>query len=206
MSIFWGTLRLNSKDGNFLTHGMHLTISLNTECTLFCEYCPLLDGREARPKFEKCSLEEWKSFIQDFPEWISLICIAGGEPSLLPWIGEFVNWLTSRGHHVIMYSNLYKPWYLEYIKKSYRFYIQATFHHNDDPERFTKAYKRLIGDGYRVDAFELDNEEKVLPFTNPKPFLTPEDGKNFKTFHCPPDAPRTKVIYRGAEYWYKESK
>jgi hypothetical protein len=207
MSLFWNTLKINNKQGGFYTRGTCLTITLNAECPIQCDYCPLLDGRTERPKFNNCDMSEWQEFIEGYPEWISLIAIAGGEPTLIPWIGDFINWLIGRGHHVILYSNLWKPWMIDgVVKKSFLFYIQATFHHGDKPERFTDAYNRLTKNGYRVEAFELDYEPKILQFTKPKKFLTPEDGMKFKTLHCSPDAPRTKIIYRGAEWLYKDLK
>jgi organic radical activating enzyme len=151
-------------------------------------------------------MEEWQEFIEGYPEWISLIAICGGEPTLITWMPNFVNWLLDRGHHVIVYSNLWKPWYFTMIKKSFRFYIQATFHHTDKAERFTEAYNYLIELGYKVEAFELNNEPKILSFTKPKKFITVDDGVALKTFHCAPDAPRTKIIYRGSENLFLERK
>ncbi len=205
MGRFWSTLRINGKNGGILSRGAMLTLTISEVCPIKCRYCPMWVDRTEYPKFDKCSLAEWKTFLTDFPEWISLIAICGGEPTLVDWMPELVSWLLGRGHHVLLYSNLLRPDRILEINKSYLFTIQSTYHEGDDAERYDKAYRRIKDAGYRIDSLELKTPT-IHPYSRLKPFFSQDDIRAFKDFHASPDSPKTKVIYCGAEQLYRESK
>lgn len=195
-----------SRKGGKLSRGASVTLTLSTRCTLHCPYCPLMHEREEYPddKWETCSMEEWQELIDKFPEWMSCVLISGGEPTLIKWLPEFVNWLLDSGRKVVIFTNLAVPTRFENIKKSSRLQIQATYHHEDLVTRFTNAYDKVTNYGHRVDATEIGNNEKILNFTTYKPYITTELEKVYpRQFHCAPDAPKTRILYMGPEQYYQ---
>jgi len=211
--LLWCKLTVNPRGSNFFnrkggkfSRGAAVTLTLSTLCNFRCRYCPLMHEREEYPEWNMCSMDEWKELITEFPEWLSLVLISGGEPTLIRWLPEFVNWLLDSGRKVCIFTNLAVPIRFKDIKKSSRLQIQATYHHEDSPERFTNAYKKVTGYGHKVDATEIGNEEKVLDFTHYKPYITTEVEKVYaRQFHCAPNAPRTRAVYMGPEQYYENS-
>jgi organic radical activating enzyme len=216
---WWLKLCVNPQGGNFggkagrFTRGAAVTLSLSTKCNLSCQYCPNVDFRKTYPRWDECSMEEWQEYIEKFPEFISLVLISGGEPTLIKWVPKFTNWLISTGRKVVIFTNLAIPEKFKDIKPSSRLQVQSTFHHKDDKYRFTDAYEKVLSYGHKVDAVEVGNEPKVLSFTHQKPFITPEtassgyfpDGTVYaRQFHAPPDAPKTRAVYCGAEWTYPD--
>ena len=194
-----------SRTGGKLSRGAALTLTLSSICTLHCSYCPLMDGRKEYPRWDECDIDEWKEFITKFPEWVSYVLISGGEPTLIRWMPEFVNWLLDSGRKVCIFTNLAVPERFATIQRSSRLQIQATYHHADGVSRFEKAYSIVTGLGHKIDATEVGNEEKVLDFTHYKPFITPEVAMQYaRQFHCNSDAPKTRIVYCGAEFLYPE--
>lgn len=204
MKFYKKTLNLVKSKGNFLTKGIYLTIILTDKCPLMCPYCPMtLRGRK-RANHAECSIDEWKKFIENQFHWISQINISGGEPSLVPWMPEFVNWLVDRGHHVSIYSNLWKPKILSRLKKSFKLQIVSDFHHSDNLERFLKSYNQLK-DKVRINVEEIEKPQQILFSTFVDKF-TDEELENFNSIHVAPDSPRTKRYYMGCEPIYAEAK
>lgn len=192
--------------GNRFSRGASLTLTLTTRCPIMCAYCPIwltkTDKREWKAITE-CPMDEWKELIEKFPEWVSFVGVSGGEPTLITWMPEFVNWLIDSGRKVMIYSVLWKPETFKTIRPSSRLAIQTTFHHKDIKERFVKAYNQVKGYGLNIEAFELDSEPKVLDFTTPKPFISDEMSKYYlRHFHCSPDSPKTRIVYLGTEHLY----
>jgi organic radical activating enzyme len=200
MNIRAGLFKLWLKVAN--RRGLWLTISITMRCPNKCGYCPC---GQPPPKIQESTLEEWKDFIENFPTHISYVCISGGEPSLVEWFPDFVNWLIESGRTVTIYTMLQKSEQFLKIKKSWRLSIDATAHHGSNLAKFTKSYKQLLKDGYNIEAFELDNESSVLEFTKSKKFYSQRDIRGTTLFHCSPDAPKTKIIYRGSEWLYINS-
>jgi organic radical activating enzyme len=212
--LYWNTLRLNKKKGNVFTRGADLVCVITSKCQMHCTYCPMfleddsLKEGEANkyPKFEVCSLDEWKSFIERYPEWISQIYISGGEPSFVPYVSELINWLIDRGHHVILFSNLGKPENLYGIKNHWRFVCIPTFHHGQDVrERFVEAYNKIKG-RFRIMCKEME-ETHWLDFSSHKNFYNDDFWFKFNThLHAMPDSPRTKKLYLGCHSGYIDGK
>ena len=146
--------------------GTNVTLFLSYKCNIYCPYCSLAQVNGKYPVGKELTLDEWKEWFNvGFPVKIREVYLSGGEPSLVPYIVELTNFLLDKGYHVLLFSNLARVDRLEKIKKSYRFYVRATYHHVDDKERFDKAYQRLIKTHpVIVDEFEY----KVLPYSRVK--------------------------------------
>jgi molybdenum cofactor biosynthesis enzyme MoaA len=103
--------------------GAMLNINLLYECNLACTYCSLEMPTGIRPKAKRVGLDDWKNFITYFTSKnkIREVYVSGGEPSLVKYMPELVNWLIGKGFHVALFSNLYNPDRILQINKSYRF-------------------------------------------------------------------------------------
>ena len=145
------------------------------------------------PRYDECTPDEWKKYISEYPEWIEEFFISGGETTLYPDLAELVNWLVKRGHHVCVFSNLWKPESLLGLKESYRLVLYPTYHNCDDINRFDKAY-RMLKDRVRVVPIEF-NCPKILPYTKFKDTYKLDYFVNEMRLHFAPDTPRTKRTY-----------
>ena len=165
--------------------GKMLNINLLYECNLSCSYCSLEMPTGIRPKAKRVGLGEWKDFINDFTSKnkIREVYVSGGEPSIVKYMPELVNWLIGKGFHVLMFSNLYNPDRILQINKSYRFKVQATYHQCDDLKRFDEAYKKVIKK-HRVDVDEIGYQS--LSYSKVKPFMHVDDLK-LTEFRVSPD-------------------
>ena len=105
--------------------GESLLLFLTFRCTLKCDYCALkyIDGKY--PESKEIELSEWKRIVKSFPRKIREIKITGGEPMLMPWFPEFVNWLAKEGYSVFIISNLTLQ---KKFKKSDKVMINCTYH------------------------------------------------------------------------------
>ena len=215
LRLYWKTLRHTRMNHNcFIENGqkphhwwhrgIRLTMVITTRCNLHCDYCPMFLTDDKYPKFKESTLEEWKEYFTYSPDWYSEIVISGGEPTLVPYLADLINWLIDRGHHVIVYTNLKKPEAFDKVKSSFKFCILPTFHYTDNEERFREAYNKVKGK-FRVVSQELKDKKLVFTvFKNPytKEFFIEKDN----VFHIAPDAPKTKRLYLGANSLYKDGK
>ena len=157
-----------------LRRGGRVTIFPSYKCNFDCWYCTLkVDG--VFPVNETLPLEKWQYFLTKFDEatrdnnGIREVILTGGEPTLLPYFTELVNWiLFIKKWHLTMFTNLTTNKLLE-IKPSLRLRVCATFHHGDNLQRFDTMYK-TINAVHRVDVEEID--VKCLPYSRVKPYLT----------------------------------
>jgi len=209
VNLYWNTLRVNKKQGNVLSRGADIVLVLTTRCNLHCDYCPMFLDSPKYPKFDECTIEEWKTFVEDYPGWLSQIYISGGEPSLIPWVSEFINWLIERGHHVILFTNLHKPETFLTIKRHWRFVCKPTLHEDCGIDK-VKRDKFLNGLETLRDKFRIIFQElgKGKYFdSDKKPFYNDDFWYNTdKHLHAMPDSPRTGKIYEGCVAGYKDGK
>lgn len=242
MYMYWKTLWFTKRnfdsDGespikkskiHWWTRGIEVAMVVTTRCNLHCNYCPMFYGKEEKwdgkyPRYKECTLKEWKEWFERFPFWFSQIYITGGEPTLISWIGELVNWLVDRGHHVIMFSNLKNPEPLYVIKKSYRFVYYPTYHQadistdnfnkpfGDDHDRFKNALIKLRSKvDFRIIIKELNEDMKFKGFKNWGSFRKKLYTDNWfynedRLFHAPPNAPKTGILYKGCVKTYRGGK
>lgn len=105
---------------------MHLTWIINNICTNACSYCPkdLHNGTNHNYNWDNAR----NFFLTLFERYNQIHCsIAGGEPSLSPFLPELVRTFYSKGHTIGITSNAAKTiryWaeiapYLSYISFSY---------------------------------------------------------------------------------------
>ena len=150
--------------------GKTMDISPTYNCNMSCGYCVAQIGSKGFPCVPEKSIDEWKVFIQNFPHRIKQIQISGGEPTLVPWIAEFINWLLDRGHHVTLITNLCDWEEILKVKPSRRFKIVSAFHLQDRISRFDEAYQAL----YPIYQIEV-KEFKRLPYSESWHMITSLD-------------------------------
>jgi hypothetical protein len=151
MGLYWNTLRINKKYENVpiwikrFLRGASVNIITTTRCNLHCEECPMF--LYGQPKnYPESTLEQWQTFFRRFPMWISQVYLSGGETSLYPHIVPLANWLIDRGHHVCLFSNLWKPEAFIGIKKHW-FFILRSIHAiiGRGSTRHRKCYRNISG-------------------------------------------------------------
>jgi hypothetical protein len=203
---FWLTLRLVSKAGGWFTRGVRVCAVLSTRCPLKCSYCPMTIYNPVK-RFEECSFEEWKVYFQRFPHRISLVYLSGGETSLYKDIVPLTNWLIEKGHHVIIFSNLWKIENFQGIKPHWRLIFFPTYHaEQDNPDRYAFALSAL-GEKYNVYSTEFEKDtlktkdHSIKNFWSKEWFETCDD-----TLHLAPNTPRTLALYTGCVNLYKDGK
>jgi len=182
--------------------GKMLNINLLYGCNLSCSYCSLEMPTGNRPKAKRVGLEDWKTFVNEFTSKnkIREIYVSGGEPTMVKYLPDLVNWLLSKGFHVVVFSNLFSPERLLQIKKSYRFKVQATFHSNDDIiNRFELAYQKVKAK-HRVDVDEIGKQ--LLTYSVVKPFQDVRDLMD-NEFRVSPDLEVFNSCYT---HFYEKSK
>ena len=108
-----------------LVRGDSLLLFLTFRCTLNCDYCALkyIDGKY--PQCSETTISHWKRIVKSFPRKIKEIKITGGEPMIMTYFDEFVNWLLDEGYFVLVITNLSIK---RNIKKSDRLLFSATHH------------------------------------------------------------------------------
>lgn len=222
MSLYFNTLRLTRKnrdDGRgqvygtlhknrWWNKGIEIVAIMTGRCNLHCDYCPMFlsDNKYPYGKKEECTLEEWKRFFEHFPEWIAQIFISGGEPSLLPWISELINWLVDRGHHVVVLSNLNNVENFYGVKKNFKLIFFPTYHKSANAEQYAKNVKLLKEKtGVEIRSQELEKKHRFL-FSIHKKFYPPDWFKYWNAIpHFAPNAPRTLGVHLGCHGLYPEA-
>ena len=198
---YWLSLRLHKKRGNWFSKGVRATVVTSTRCPMECDYCPMYIYGDVK-RYEESTFEEWKIWFKRFPYWISQIYVSGGEPSLYKDIIPLVNWLIGEGHHVIMFTNLWRVENFLGIKPHWRLVFMPTFHANDDKyERYEKALE-IMEAKYQVSSQQLF--ENQHGFWRIKEFFTADWFKNEDDgFQFAPDTPKTLQLYSGCVNMYR---
>jgi len=213
---YWNTMFFNrynctETDKRIKNHwwnrGCILCVALTTRCNLHCDYCPMFYSSNKYPKFEESTLEEWKKYFEEYPYWLSQIFLTGGEPTKMPYLAELTNWLVDRGHHVLIFSNLYNPENLIGIKKSFKFILLATLQAEDDAERYKKVLSYLRSNTkFRIISQEMEDEHRLKDSVHKDKFTVDWFNNINKLTHVPPDAPRSKKQYLGCIALYRDWK
>lgn len=81
-----------------------LTWSINNICTNHCRYCPSTLHSGKNHHYEWQHAERFSLALMDRYPKIQL-AIAGGEPTVSPWLKDLINLFVSRGHKVGVTSN-----------------------------------------------------------------------------------------------------
>jgi hypothetical protein len=178
----------------FHSENIAVVLVINTRCNFKCENCPMYLCNGKQPKYDECTLDEWKYFISHYPNRIEEIFISGGEPTLVPYIAEFVNWLVKQKIHVCIFSNLAKPEAFLGLKKSHRLILYPTLHELYNTDRFRFAYF-MLKDRVRVIPIELTENRRFGEISKSKDVYKLDYFVNEFRLHFAPDSPRTKRTY-----------
>ena len=81
-----------------------LTWSINNICTNHCRYCPTMLHSGQNHHYDWSHAERFALALMDRYPKIQL-AIAGGEPTVSPWLKDLINLFLSRGHQVGVTSN-----------------------------------------------------------------------------------------------------
>ena len=202
--LFWLSFllsHLNNKKGWF-KKGIAIDIIPTTRCNYKCSYCPMfLDGEVKR--YEECSLEEWIVFFNRMQHWVSTYYISGGEPALYKDIVGMTNYLLSKGHKVIIMTNLSYPDKFRGIKNSWRLMFMPTFHPEfAKMDKFKAGLRWLDNEGYNYTSQQvLQNDGN---FNRIKEFFTVNWFKNLDdNLQFSPSSPRDLTIYVGCVNVFK---
>jgi len=81
-------------------------VSLINKCNKSCPYCIVrhyLDNPEKYPSL--LNFEDLTYFLEARLEEGDLVEITGGEPTIVPWLENFIEWLTMKGTSIILRTN-----------------------------------------------------------------------------------------------------
>ena len=207
---YWLTLRQHKQKGNWFSKGVRATIVTTTRCPMKCSYCPMFIYGDVK-KYEESTFEEWKTFIERFPYWISHLYVSGGEPSLYKDIVPLVNWLIERGHHIVVFTNLWKAENFLGIRPHWRLLFMPTYHaeeelrltHTSDAERYLSAVNVLKNVGFQVSTQQIFQNDHKL--TRIKEFFTQHWFKTIdNNIQFPPDAPKSLKMFVGCVEMYRK--
>lgn len=169
--------------------GQRVHCFLTFVCNLDCGYCTLKFADGEMPVSDTMTLEEWKEVLgKQFPRPIKEVIISGGEPMLMPYFSDLVNWLLhDQKKFVCVFSNLMTTGGLE-VKPSVRYRIHATYHHSAKLERFEK-HLALYQKKYRVNIDEIMNDDtpKLVTQSWRKPYIEKAETEYCRGFFYSPE-------------------
>ena len=90
-------------------------IHLTNQCNLRCKHCYLKAGNSSG---DELTFAEWCRAIDNFPKSVTNIDLTGGEPLLLPWVGDLARYIKYKGIIPSLFTNgtLITPQTAEKIK------------------------------------------------------------------------------------------
>ena len=201
--IFFHTMREIVKNGNILSRGARCTLVTTIKCPYRCSYCPSFIYGEPR-KYDECTVDEWKTFLDRFPIWISAMYISGGEPSLYSDIVPLINHLIERGYHVLLQTNLFKAKAFIGIKPHRRLIFMATYHEEFERnrgDRFYQSAEMLRKAGYLVITQQIGQYNKqhsrIKEYFTEKWFKESDNSIMFE-----PSTPKTLRMWLGCVNMY----
>lgn len=140
--------------------GERIQCFLTFRCNLDCGYCTLKFADGEMPVSDELTLDEWKEILSNqFPRPIKEVVISGGEPMLMPYFSELVNYLLDRNIFVCIYSNLLTSNGLK-VNPSVRYRIHATYHKSANLKHF-KRNLAIYRQKYRVNVDEIGGQPVV---------------------------------------------
>jgi len=83
-----------------------LFISLTNRCNRSCDYCPIAEWRNSADYPDSLTLEKCIKAIEFLKPTHAEI--TGGEPTLVPWLGELTDWLDAQNIIYLVKSNGHK--------------------------------------------------------------------------------------------------
>jgi len=149
--------------------GRSILVNLTFRCNLSCEYCNMI-LTTGKIQMHDHDLEFWKAKIENFTtiHKTKEVMVSGGEPTLIPWLPEFLQWLLDKGFHVLVLSNGFKVERLLEVKPHYRLQYSFSYHHDTPYAEMKHKYDILRMRGYRINIKELkDGKPKMFSHSIP---------------------------------------
>ena len=211
MSKILGKLLVVPKRGGRFTMGIEMCCVLTTRCMLKCAYCPMFQHGRQSVIYDECSADQWIRFFESFPHWLSYVALSGGEPTVHDGLPEIAHYLSNRGTHVRIYTNLLKIETLIRIDPRKKIDILTTYHHGDDYDRWVRNVKELKLARFKFTVHEVESPQMVkdpaiLAYREFKGKYTQQFIDSFTEFHAAPTSPLTKIVYLGPEGVYSHGK
>jgi len=144
----WGLMRR-------LRRGNKLMLFPTFRCNLTCSYCSI-GYLGKRAESTEIGLDDWKYLVRSFPIKLREIRISGGEPMLMPYYSELINWLLDQGLYVMVFTNL-SVLKLD-VNRSRRLIYMATYHKCSNVKKFQKNLKEYRKK-YRVEVHQIGQEK-----------------------------------------------
>ncbi len=205
--LFFWTMRGFRKKGGLMSRGARCCIVTTTKCQYHCDYCPSFIYGKPK-KYQECTWQEWRVFMERFPIWISVVYITGGEPSLYSDVVPLTNYLIDAGHHVILQTNLLKPEAFIGIRPHYRLIFMATYHEKQEQklgrgDQFYENAEFLRDNGFLVITQQVGGVDRrntrVKEYFTRRWFLESDNAIMFE-----PTAPRSLRMWLGSVNMYKK--
>lgn len=141
--------------------GMIVGIMPTFRCNYKCSYCTTrFNGNQ--PQANEVSLKDWIYTFDNFPNKIKEVVISGGEPTLVPYCAELINYLTDKHIQVAIFTNLSNDILFD-VRPSVYFRIGATYHQQYNISVFARRYKAFKKAGYQITADEI-GESKLKAY------------------------------------------
>ena len=142
-----------------MKRGILMDSFITLRCNFACAYCPfLIKGWKYENK--ERPLADWVNYINNnVPYPIKRMAIMGGEPSIINWIGAYVNFLLNRMplHKrsgimgVTVYTNLHDIKNFKTILPSPYLWFNVTYHEDYvDHNKFIKNLEIMLRAGYNI--------------------------------------------------------
>jgi len=159
-----------------LKRGVRIQISITFRCNFNCPNCCQKFATGKRPVCNESSLHDWEDFfLNKFPYKIKEVYVSGGEPTLMPYFPELVNWLLTQGYFVKIYTNIKRLNVLLKMKRSRRLKIVTTYYKGHDLNKFLNSYN-ILKRKYEMIVEEMGS--KTLTFSKLKREETRNDNNN----------------------------
>jgi len=155
-----------------------LKISLTNECNYSCDYCFLHYSDK-----EKATLDKWKKYLTTIDDMLIknkfkkvLICITGGEPTLVPYFTELLEFIVNKFKKYEMFVKITTN--LSNVKKientlqihntDHIFQINTSWHSHNSKINFETFQERVIGLSHKyknntfILVFMMENSQKCV--------------------------------------------
>lgn len=143
-----------------MRRGVLMDSFITLRCNYPCHYCPfLIKGWKYQNK--ERPIEDWVNYINNnVPYPIKRMAIMGGEPSLVVWVGAYVNFLVDRKIGVTVYTNLHNISNFKVILPSPYLWFNACYHEKyADYDNFTKNLNEMREAGHNVKLSKVAGNE-----------------------------------------------
>lgn len=144
-----------------MRRGVLMDSFITLRCNYKCHYCPFLI-KGWKYNHNERPIEDWVNYINNnVPYPIKRMAIMGGEPSVVDWVGAYVNFLVNKKIGVTVYTNLHNISNFKVIVPSPYLWFNACRHEKyTDHDRFTNNLTEMRKAGYNVKLSKVADDEK----------------------------------------------